>query len=53
MRKQLFKLFHATRQNTIKIMLLIKFREYFEKMFSCSGALRRNNNKVNSMEIEC
>ena len=38
LRKQLFKQFHATRQNIIKIMLLIKVQEYFEKMYSCSGA---------------
>ena len=30
----------ATRQSIIKIMLLIKFQEFFKKMFSCSGAFR-------------
>ena len=36
--KQLFQEFLATRRNTIKIMFLIKFQEYFEKMYTCSGA---------------
>ena len=44
MRKQLFK-FHATRQNIIK-MFLIKFQEYFEKMYSCSGAFSLFFNRV-------
>ena len=30
----------ATSQSIIKIMLLIKFQEFFKKMFSCSGAFR-------------
>ena len=37
--KQLFKSFHARRRNIGKIMFLIKFQEYFEKMYSCSRAL--------------
>ena len=27
--------------HVIKIMFLIKFQEYFEKMYSCSGALSK------------
>ena len=42
LRKQFFIYFHATRQNSIKIMFLIKFQEYFEKMYSCSGAFKNN-----------
>ena len=30
----------ATRQSIIKIMFLIKFQEFFKKMYSCSGAFR-------------
>ena len=41
MRQQLFKQFHTTRRNIIKKMFLIKFQEYFEKMYSYSGALRK------------
>ena len=36
MRKQLFKQFHATLRNVGKMMFLIKFQEFFEKMYSCS-----------------
>ena len=43
MRKQLFKTFHATRRNIIKIMFLIKFQEYFEKMYSCSRAYTKSD----------
>ena len=39
MHRQLFKQFHATRENIIKTMVLIKFQEYFQKMYSYSGAL--------------
>ena len=38
MRSQLFKYFHATHENITKIMFLMKFQEYSEKMCSFSGA---------------
>ena len=39
--KQLFKSSHARRHNIGKIMFLIKFQQYFEKMYRCSRALRQ------------
>ena len=41
MHKQLFEWSYVTCRNIIKIMFLIKFQEYFEKMYLCSGALRQ------------
>ena len=35
---------HAIRRKIIKIMFLIKFQEYFEKMYSCSGTFSNSPN---------
>ena len=52
MRKQLFKEL-ATRWNISKIMLLIKFQEYFKKIHSVLGPLDKFVGNHNGLVVIC